>query len=183
MSQGDRLGPEVPDLKIISTDDHVIEPPDLWTSRLPSALRDQGPHVVRRRIRLEGQGRFSYDEHGDWSDIWIYEDLQLPVTLPTASAGWAKKELANVPILFEDMRPGCFKPQDRLLDMDINNVEASMCFPNLFVRFCGQTFAEAKDKSLAFLCLRCVQRLDRGGMVWIFWRKACPHLHSPSLGR
>src|SRR5262245_1385514 len=31
---------------LISVDDHVLEPPDLFTSRMPSALRDQTPHVV-----------------------------------------------------------------------------------------------------------------------------------------
>src|SRR5262249_15194033 len=35
-----------------------------------------------------------------------------------------------------------------------NNVEVSVCFPNVLPRFCGQTFAEAKDKELALLCVQ-----------------------------
>ena len=31
---------------IVSLDDHVVEPPDLWTSRLPARYRDVGPHIV-----------------------------------------------------------------------------------------------------------------------------------------
>ena len=31
---------------IVSLDDHVVEPPDVWTSRLPAKYRDVGPHVV-----------------------------------------------------------------------------------------------------------------------------------------
>ena len=30
---------------IVSVDDHVVEPPDLWSSRLPAKYRDVGPHI------------------------------------------------------------------------------------------------------------------------------------------
>ena len=38
--------------RIISVDDHVVEPPDLWTSRLPAKFRDRAPHVVRQKVKL-----------------------------------------------------------------------------------------------------------------------------------
>ena len=31
--------------KIISVDDHVVEPADLWSSRLPAKYKEIGPHV------------------------------------------------------------------------------------------------------------------------------------------
>ena len=57
------------------------------------------------------------------------------------------------PITYDEMRPGCYDPKARLDDMDLDHVEASLCFPT-FPRFCGQTFSEAKDKDLAFACVR-----------------------------
>jgi predicted TIM-barrel fold metal-dependent hydrolase len=36
--------------------------------------------------------------------------------------------------------------------MDVNWVEASLCFPT-FPRFCGQTFTEAKDRELGLACI------------------------------
>ena len=36
--------------RIISTDDHVVEPPDLWTSRLPAKFQDKAPHVERHAL-------------------------------------------------------------------------------------------------------------------------------------
>ena len=36
--------------------------------------------------------------------------------------------------------------------MDLNHVEASLCFPS-FPRFCGQTFTEAKDRELGEACV------------------------------
>jgi predicted TIM-barrel fold metal-dependent hydrolase len=38
--------------------------------------------------------------------------------------------------------------------MDANHVEASLCFPNVLPRFCGQTFLERQDKELALLCVQ-----------------------------
>ena len=32
--------------KIISVDDHLVEPPDLFEGRLPSSLQDRAPKVV-----------------------------------------------------------------------------------------------------------------------------------------
>jgi len=34
------------DYRAISADSHAIEPPDLWTTRLPAALRARGQRVV-----------------------------------------------------------------------------------------------------------------------------------------
>ena len=33
--------------RIISVDDHVVEPPDLWTSRLPAKYQDRCPRIER----------------------------------------------------------------------------------------------------------------------------------------
>ena len=32
---------------IISVDDHVVEPPTVWTDRLPTKYHDVGPRIVR----------------------------------------------------------------------------------------------------------------------------------------
>jgi hypothetical protein len=45
--------------------------------------------------------------------------------------------------------PGCYEPKARVEDMEMNHVEASLCFPT-FPRFCGQTFTEAKDRELGW---------------------------------
>src|SRR5918994_1495996 len=42
--------------RIISVDDHVVEPPDLWTTRLPSQYQDKGPRVVRDRAKFSFTG-------------------------------------------------------------------------------------------------------------------------------
>ena len=68
------------------------------------------------------------------------------------------------PITYDEMRPGCYDPKARLDDMDIDHVEASLCFPT-FPRFCGQTFAEAQGQGPRAGVRARVQRLDGGGVV------------------
>ena len=34
------------DVKVISVDDHVVEPANVWTDRLPSKYKDSMPRIV-----------------------------------------------------------------------------------------------------------------------------------------
>ena len=96
---------------------------------------------------------FVDDDEGRDADIWHYEDAVIPIPLISAAAGYDLDELTTDPITYDEMRPGCFRPADRLADMDIAGIEASACFPNTLVRFCGQRFLHGKDKELAKLCV------------------------------
>ena len=43
----------MPGYRIISSDSHIVEPAEVWTSRIESKFKDRAPHVVR-------------EEDGDW---------------------------------------------------------------------------------------------------------------------
>ena len=143
--------------KIVSVDDHVIEPPDVWQNRLPAKYRDVGPRIERKRVKnLQFNGTtytFDLDPEGREADFWVYEDLIVPHRRIIAAVGYPKDEVTLTPITYDEMRPGCYDQAARLEDMDVNWVEASLSFPT-FPRFCGQTFLEAKDRELAMLCVR-----------------------------
>jgi predicted TIM-barrel fold metal-dependent hydrolase len=139
--------------RIISVDDHVVEPPDLWTNRLPSKYLDRGPRVVRERGRfdLTGLGWVVTDD-GDWADVWHYDDLVSPLMKLSAASGF--EDIGFGAVTFDQIRPGCWHQKERLVDMDANHTDASICFPNTLPRFCGQTFAEREDKDLGLLCVK-----------------------------
>ncbi|TDB83582.1 amidohydrolase [Actinomadura sp. KC216] len=138
--------------RIISVDDHVVEPPDLWTSRLPRRFLDRGPRIVRQKGRLRMPGGWQEDPDGDWADVWLYDDLVTPLMKLSAAVGF--DDVGFGAVTFDDIRPGCWKQAERLADMDANHMEASLCFPNTLPRFCGQAFMEREDKELALLCVR-----------------------------
>jgi predicted TIM-barrel fold metal-dependent hydrolase len=144
--------------KIISVDDHVVEPAHLWQTWLPAKFKEAGPKVVRRGVRkINFAGAASYKEEFDEdsptkADTWVYEDLVYTHKRMVAAVGYPKDEMTMTPITYDDMRTGCYNPKARLDDMDANWVEASACYPT-FPRFCGQTFTEGKDKDLGNACV------------------------------
>jgi predicted TIM-barrel fold metal-dependent hydrolase len=141
---------------IVSLDDHVVEPPDLWTSRLPARYRDVGPRIVMAPTGtpiLDGGGYIEAPgTEGPDVAWWFYEDHKYSVKRMIAAAGYPADEIGMHGVTFDQMRPGCWQPQARLDDMTMNHIEASLCFPN-YPRFCGQLFLHGQDKELARLCV------------------------------
>jgi predicted TIM-barrel fold metal-dependent hydrolase len=123
---------------LVSVDDHVYEPPNLWQDRLPSKYRDIAPRVVRT----------------DEGEFWLYEDTKIHTGVGIgARAGKTREEFDPGPVAYSDMRPGCYDAAARIADMDTAGIISSLCFPT-YPRFCGQLFWEAKDKDLALLCVK-----------------------------
>jgi predicted TIM-barrel fold metal-dependent hydrolase len=143
---------------IVSVDDHVVEPAHVWQTWLPQRFREAGPRVERRGVRaIEFAGAAAYKEEFDEdsplkADTWLYEGIIYTHKRMVAAVGYPRDEMTMTPITYDDMRPGCYDPKARLEDMDVNGVEASLCYPT-FPRFCGQTFAEGKDKDLGLACV------------------------------
>jgi predicted TIM-barrel fold metal-dependent hydrolase len=142
---------------IVDLDAHVVEPADLWTSRLPAKYRDVGPRVEYLPAGtpiLDGGGYIEAPgTEGEPIAWWFYEDHRYSVKRLIAAAGFSPDEITLDGVTFDDMRPGCWQPRARLEDMDVNGVEAQLCYPN-YPRFCGQLFLRAHDKELALLCVR-----------------------------
>src|SRR4051812_46536678 len=101
------------DLILISVDDHVVEPPDLFEGHLPARYRDVAPRTVRK---------------DDGTDVWSYEGQELPNIGLNAVVGRPPDEYGIEPTSFADMRPGCFDIHARVADMNVNGVLGSLCF-------------------------------------------------------
>ncbi|HIL80760.1 MAG TPA: amidohydrolase [Myxococcales bacterium] len=129
---------KIEDMIMISVDDHVVEPPDVFEGRLAEKYSDRAPHVVHK---------------DDGTDVWVFEGRQMPNIGLNAVAGRPPEEYGVEPTAYEQLRPGCFDVKARIDDMNANGVLGSMCFPS-FPAFCGQIFAGAEDKELAIAVLR-----------------------------
>jgi predicted TIM-barrel fold metal-dependent hydrolase len=140
---------EIP--RIISVDDHVLEPPDLWSARMPAKYRDRGPRIVRKKLRRVGAETIEAED-GQWGDVWYYDDLVSPLLMLSAAVGFDHLSFGYA--TFDEVRPGAWRQKERLADMDADHIDVSICFPNTLPRFCGQTFLERDDKDLALLCVQ-----------------------------
>jgi predicted TIM-barrel fold metal-dependent hydrolase len=141
---------------MISVDDHVLEAPDIWTSRVSKSIVDQVPHVVRSRAVKTVTGAkvqlTRSETEGEPCDWWIYGDLQIPMVTAAASIGFEHPDFT--PCTYDEVRPGSWKQSERLADMTTDGLSASLCFPNVVPRFCGQTFLESGDRQVALECVR-----------------------------
>jgi len=126
------------DLVLVSVDDHVVEPPDMFDRHVPAAYRDQAPRIIRTAS-------------GD--DIWEYEGQLRPNVGLNAVAGRPPEEYGFEPTSFRQMRRGCYDVHERVRDMNANGVLASMCFGS-FPSFCGLLWVRAKDKTAAHVMQR-----------------------------
>jgi len=164
--------------KIVSVDDHVIEPPHLWETWLPSRFRDRAPRVERRgvaQIRIAGPGpKYEYDfsPDGTPADCWLFGNVVHVLRRNVTAVGYETDEMGLRAVTYDDIRPGCFELKARVEDMEANWVDGSLCFPN-FPRFCGQTFHEATDdRDLGLACIKAYNDWmveewcgDSGGML------------------
>lgn len=145
---------EIP--RIISVDDHVVEPPDLWTSRLPQKYKDQAPKIVRRKTKIEfstaGVKIDNDAPDGEWCDFWEYADLSTP--FPKTAAWIGLDNIEWTPITYDQLHPATWKQKERLQAMAENHMDASLCFPNTLPRFCGQTFMERGEREISMLCVQ-----------------------------
>jgi predicted TIM-barrel fold metal-dependent hydrolase len=140
----------------VDLDAHVVEPPDVWSSRLPARYRDVGPHIEYLpdgSPRLDGSSYIEAPGDGPTVAWWCYEDHKASLKRTIAAVGYPRDEIQLRGVTYDEMRPGCWRLPDRLADMDINGVDAQLCFPN-YPRFCGQQFLWGQDRDLALLCVK-----------------------------
>jgi predicted TIM-barrel fold metal-dependent hydrolase len=126
------------DLVLVSVDDHLVEPPDLFDGHLPGHWADRAPRVERTSAG---------------ADVWRFEGATIPNIGLNAVAGRPKEEYGIEPTAFDELRPGTYDVDERVKDMDAGGVLGSMCFPS-FPGFSGRLFAAADDKDLALAVLR-----------------------------
>src|SRR5579864_3086372 len=113
--------------RIISVDDHVVEPPDLWERYLPESLRADGPHLrrIRGRFGAGPRGGWEEDESGGWADIWTFGDYRMALIPGFAAAGMDQNWLGEHwdPMTYDQMRPGAYEQAARLDDLDANHTD------------------------------------------------------------
>ena len=138
----------VDDLVLISVDDHLIEPPDLFANHLPAKYHDRAPKLVR---------------NDEGNDVWVFGEIVMETAALNAVAGRPKEEYGLEPQSLDEVRPGCYDVDERVKDMDAGGVLGSMNFPS-FPTFTARVFAsDDADLSLALVRAFLLPRSRRGG--------------------
>jgi predicted TIM-barrel fold metal-dependent hydrolase len=127
-------------IDIIDSDTHVIEPYDLWTSRLSTEKwGNLIPHV-----------RFDEDSR---EEVWYFGDKKIYAAGLASGASWTEfppdhpKKLADSPIRNYD-------PVKRLEHMDEYGVKTQVLYPNIGVFQVNEYIGMKADPALVLECVR-----------------------------
>jgi len=121
------------DMILVSVDDHVCEPADLFERHVPEKWRSRAPRLLKK-------------ENG--ADVWYLEGHQIPNIGLNAVAGRAPEEYGMEPTSLAQLRRGCYDVRARVDDMNANGVLGSLCFASM-TGFCGELFSRLQDPDLA----------------------------------
>lgn len=126
------------DMVLISVDDHISEPPDMFKAHLSGADLQSAP-----TLHVAPNG----------TTYWEYQGLKMPSVGLNAVVGRPLEEYGMEPTSFEQLRKGCYDSQARVDDMNVNGIAASLNFGS-FPGFDGGRFHKVADKNLSLIHLR-----------------------------
>lgn len=121
----------------VSADGHVVEPADLWTTRMDKRFRDRAPRIESRPDNdyyvIDGIPPMGVGLEGVMIDEKIEGRIETPLGHRHA-----------------DTRPGAWDPQSRLADQDLDHIGAELIYPGLF----GLQFYHIRDADYQRECMR-----------------------------
>ena len=121
---------------LISAESHVVEPPDLFSSRLAAGLKDKAPKPA-----AGGRG-------------WEFEGLE-PVALPAcASTGSGYRHALHgngKPVSFDDVLPSAMDPAERLKAQGSDSVDAEVLYPTAGL---WDSIKTLEDRDVKVACAR-----------------------------
>lgn len=99
---------------VISADNHILEPRDLFTTRLPKEFRDQAPRVLRGE---------------DGGDGWSWDGKTVERTLGIEAVAGRTSQISG--FKWEEILPGNYDGAAHLSDMDQEGIDAAVLFPSV----------------------------------------------------
>ena len=108
------------DYRIISSDNHIVEPPDLWTERLPAEYKERGPTVKHTPDgpfwHIDGQPHFNIFAMGAQPGDRLEGDGRLDQVVD-----------------WDEVRPGAYIGEEAVKDMDIDGLDVGLVYPSLTI--------------------------------------------------
>ncbi len=123
---------------VISTDNHVNEPPGTFIDRVPSALKDRAPRMMRG---------------ADGGDGWSFDGKPPTMTLGLSAIGAITKQdttkYVKSGVKWEDVLPGNYDGAAALKDNELDGVDAATIYPGM----AAGSYA-LPDREMALACVR-----------------------------
>src|SRR3954468_7107056 len=121
------------DMVVISVDDHVSEPPNMFDKHLSGEALATAPNLKTAP---------------DGTNYWEYQGMKMPSVGLNAVVGRVPEEYGMDPTSFAPLRMRFTCTKARVDDMNVNGIAASLNFAS-WVGFDGGRFHKAADKAKA----------------------------------
>ncbi len=107
--------------KIISADSHIVEPPDMYSSRIEPKYRDRAPRMERHRTRT-----------GQEYDAWYFDGIRVGTVGSVIQAGKRFEDPSSIDFLgiWEDVRKAAYDPHEMLKELEDDGVWAACMQPS-----------------------------------------------------
>ncbi len=107
--------------KLISADSHIVEPPDMYTSRIEPKFRDRAPRMERRKTPT-----------GREYDAWVLDGMQVGTLGAVMQAGQRFEDPSQIDFLgvWEDVRKGAYDAHAMITENEEDGVWGSCLQPS-----------------------------------------------------
>lgn len=123
--------------RVIDVDTHLTEPPDVWTARVPTAMKDRVPQIERR----------------DGRDVWVVDGTYLGAPGFYSMAGYDGVLPAKVPATYDEIAPAMYDSAARLRFLDEQGIDAQVLYPNVG-GFGNGYFLSIGERDLVLTCVQ-----------------------------
>ena len=102
---------------LVSSDSHIIEPHDLWTSRIDRQYLDRAPFLA----------------HEETTDQWYVDGIAIGSIGSVTQAGERFEHPENITFggRYADVRPGGLDPHARIKDLEADTVAGDVMYPTI----------------------------------------------------
>ncbi len=107
--------------QLISADSHIVEPPDMYTSRIAPKFRDRAPRMERRKTPA-----------GREYDAWMLDGTQVGTLGAVMQAGQRFEDPSQIDFLglWEDVRKGAYDADAMLVENEEDGIWGSVLQPS-----------------------------------------------------
>ena len=108
--------------RIVSSDNHIIEPPNLWTTRIDAEFKDRCPRLISTDGGLKWHCE-NVTEQGPEQGSNVGKRFENPDDITTSE-------------VYEHVRAGGYDPDAAVKDLDVDGVDSCLMFPTIgFMNF------------------------------------------------
>jgi uncharacterized protein len=124
--------------QFVSTNEHVIEPPDVWTMRMSKAQwGDRIPHV---HVKDDG------------TEVWLIDGNEAPL-VGAGSAAACMPDRGVEPMKWRDIPTVITNVEERAAAMEARGVSHAVLYPSV-AGIGGETFGKIEDPALELACVQ-----------------------------